>query len=82
MPKPVHWSLGYFKASGDHITVYCPNGHGARVDLARAIDRFGADFLIVPGRQRFLAAYRCSHPGCGKKAHDLIISPGNTGPPN
>lgn len=79
MSEPVHWSLGYFKAEGYLITVYCPNGHGSQ-DLETAIERFGTDFQIVPGRTQFLAAYRCSRPGCGEKAHDLIISTVDTGP--
>lgn len=78
MAEPLHWSLAYFKAKDYRIIVYCPNGHGAPVDLDVAIKRFGADFLIVEGRARFLAGFRCER--CGQRATELILSPGNTGP--
>jgi hypothetical protein len=74
----VNWSLAYFRAKGDKISVFCPNGHGRQIDIDAAIERFGPDFLIVPNRAKFLRAFRCTT--CNQVASELIMTPGNTGP--
>lgn len=69
----VHGSLQYLLEEGERITVYCPKGHGAEVDLARAIDVFGPEFKIVGNRPRFLHAFVCKQ--CGARASNLIMHP-------
>lgn len=73
MPEPLHWSIGYFKARGYTLSVFCPNMHGSEVDLSMAIGRFGADFLPVERRPEFLRAFRCAK--CGERGHSLSIEP-------
>lgn len=70
---PAHWSLAYFKAEGESITVYCPQGHGAEVDIDEAIRVFGPDFELVKERPRFLRKFVCKQ--CGQRAIELILSP-------
>lgn len=66
-------TLEHMRAKGDSITVYCPAGHGAAVDMGAAIAKFGPEFDLVDGRARFLDAFRCRR--CGERASSLIRSP-------
>jgi hypothetical protein len=79
LTDPVFWSLGFFRAEGYAVTVGCPNGHAAEVDLDKAIALLGAELRVVEDRARFLGAWRCR--ACGARGHDLTIQPPGIGTP-
>lgn len=77
MAAPVFWSLGYFREEGYSIGIFCPEGHGAELDLETAIARFGPALVATDHRDRFLAAFKCRI--CGKPGHSLTIQPPDIG---
>lgn len=81
----VHWSLGYLREHGHTITAYCEQHgpepmcrHYAPVDIDKAIERFGADFLIPDSYARFVGSLRCAK--CGSK--QISIQIGSAANPN
>lgn len=72
MTKAAHWSLGFFKAQGYRISVFCPNAHGAEIDLDIAIRTFGPDLTDL-NSWRFLQQYRCHI--CGEPGHSVSVQP-------
>lgn len=69
-------TIDTLQAVADHansLQAHCRCGHYATVDLAAAIARFGPDFSTVDGRERLLAALRCTK--CGKRPYDLLMLP-------
>lgn len=74
----VHWSLGYFLEQGYTITAYCEQHgpepmcrHSAPVDLSKAIEVFGADFIIPNAYARFVGSLKCAK--CGSKQISIRI---------
>ena len=72
------WSIGYFREHGHTITAYCEQDgpepmcrHSAEVDLDKAIEVFGADFIIPNAYARFVGALRCDR--CGSKQISIQI---------
>lgn len=68
--------LGTMLAAGETIVIHCENDgcrHQGEADLRRLIDRLGADFHLVSGRQALLAALRC--PACGRHPKSLLRIP-------
>ena len=76
MATPVHWSLGFFKAYGYRLSVFCPNMHGAEIDIDVAIARFGEDYIVVHDRERFVSTYRCKVCGMRATETDLMAPNG------
>lgn len=79
----VYWSLGYFKEHGYTITAYCEQHgpepmcrHSAPVDIDKAIEVFGSDFIIPDAYARFVGALKCAR--CGSKQISIRIG----SPPN
>ena len=72
---PVHWSLGYFKANGYSISVFCDQMHGAEIDLDKAIELLGPDLKIPEGRQTILDTWRCRI--CRRSGHSLTLGAPN-----
>ena len=77
----VHWSLGYFKEHGHTVTAYCEQHgqeprcrHSAQVDIDKAIEKFGADFIIPNDYRRFVGSLRCAN--CGSKEISIQIGNG------
>lgn len=75
----VHWSLGYFKEHGHKITAYCEQPgpipmcrHSAVIDLDKAIERFGPDFIVPNAYARFVGSLKCAK--CGSKQISLQFS--------
>lgn len=71
--EPVHWSLGYFRARGYRVTIYCAQLHSRVVDLDKAIALLGADLKLPEGRQLLLDTWRC--PTCRRSGDSLTIHP-------
>lgn len=74
----VHWSLGYFKEHGHTVTAYCEQQtaepmcrHSANVDLDKAIEKFGADFIIPKDYARFVRSLKCTK--CGSRQISIRI---------
>lgn len=84
----VHWSLGYFLEHGHTITAYCEQHgqephcrHSAEVDIGKAIEKFGPDFIVPNDYRRFVGSLRCEK--CGSKQVSIQIGNGATaGGPN
>lgn len=75
----VHWSLGYFREHGHSITAYCEAPgpepmcrHSAPVDLDKAIEVFGADFVISSDHARFCRSLPCSK--CSSRQVSIILT--------
>lgn len=74
----VFWSLGYFREQGHTITAYCEQHgpepmcrHSAEIDLDKAIERFGPDFIVAQGYARFIASLKCTN--CGSRQISIQI---------
>jgi hypothetical protein len=74
----VHWSLGYLREHGHTITAYCEQHgpepmcrHSAPVDIDKAIERFGADFVVPDAYARFVGSLKCTK--CGSKRISIQI---------
>lgn len=77
----VHWSLGYFKEHGHTVTAYCEQHgqeprcrHSAIVDIDKAIEKFGADFVIPDAYAKFVGSLKCAK--CGSKQISIQIGNG------